>query len=1237
MNMRNAKRKIGLLLILCMFVSMLPASVWADGSGQLPSSGVPADGGGVKDEIAPSENGSDFVEITREMLADNTAADVLVPSALPDTLPVNGTFQGGASYKFDNDTLVISGSGSMDDYSKPSEAPWASYSDFIKSIVIEKSVEKTGQNAFAGCTELTSVQIKSKETAIHETSFQNCSKLTDVEVPGVWKYTGGELSILSNDAVSANNLQWKFLKERITKVVISTAVTAVPDDTFTGMEKFTDDVEGEARLPVVSYDGTKDEWGKLGNDFNDFGLKVDKEYLIVKLKDDQLIGKCGEDAHFTFDGKNTLKIEGSGTKISDLGKLKAATYDDNHNRTGGIYADGQSKAPWYSVRGRISQLDMPNITEIGAFAFYSCTKLESVAISDKVTSIGDYAFAKCEKLTALTIAPTGSDLSIGKYAFWDCKELKNLGSPWTSTTPTLTVGIPKRVKTIGEAAFRTSGLTYDKKKETGHVYYEGSKDEWRALNNKGQSPDVRDGKLLVAAKTGDESTYAIVHYMGAADKDLYYTLTFDGGLGSSGTGPELDALPILSSIVTPDKVVKSPAIAVDTKFSLPAESGITRPGFGFTGWLCSADNQVYQAGDVFTMPKKDVMFTAQWKLNVPDAGGDIEQFIEAFTDVKNAGRPNYFWKTTQAAASSEAELNTWLYNTVPARLNAVLANFPSITNVRFRIQIKSFTHADIGISNMTAGQNGRFSFDVHFTLEKDGNVFTPTASVKDGVITAIKYDADKTDIAYTVSFDPNGGQPLDTPETPKTYYPGASLLLPKCKYGPPAQDQEFQGWKCKFDNVYKVMSDAEINLLEQLNYRENAKFTMRPANVTFIAQWKTIIPISNTITISPTSSVVTRQGAPQPTTVQNLDALISSDVASGKSALVTMEAAPVAPTSPEAARLNAASVSDEMTFVDLTISKTVDGQTSAITDTQGTLVAVTLPFDGKNAENVKVYRDHEGQVDVLTGENHTGERIAVTNDSLTIYASKFSVYAIAFDRKTNTPDVTPPTPDVTPPTPGGTPGDGSNNGSSSSGSSTNGGSSKPSIRDNGTSKPQGNTGSDAAPKSPFNDVPPGAWYYEAATWAYDAKIAKGEGGKRLNPNKLCTRAEMLTFLWRSLGSPAPTGTGKTFTDVPSGAYYTKAVQWAASQKIVKGEGGKRFNPDAIVTRAEAITFLYRALGVPSAAAGRFTDVPASAYYAEAVEWAADQDIAKGMGKRTFSPASPCTRAQVLTFLYRSQS
>lgn len=1225
MNMRNAKRKIGLLLILCMFVSMLPASVWADGSGQLPPTGVPAADSGTETGSVPSDTSGDYVEITQRQLASSTAADVAAPFSLPREAVTDGTFKDkNAGYKFAEDTatLTIYGTGAMDAYDSPDQAPWASYSEGIKKIVIESGITETGKNAFAGCTALTDVEIKSSTTKIDAETFKQCSALTNAECTDVWKYTSGELSILTRDAVKGpTELQWASLKDRVTKVAIESGVDGITADTFKDMDKLTDDID--QRPPVVSYAGAVDSWSGVGDGCGEWGLQAGNDkYLIVTFKDGSLIGKCGNNVYFTFKSADkSLSISGTGNAIENYG----------HNK-GVIYEDGQLKAPWYSVRGLITDLEIPKtITEIGAFAFYSCSKLKKLEISDAIISIGDYAFAECTNLSALKISKDGKDLSIGKYAFWNCKELKNLGSPQTSAT-NLEAGIPKRVTTIGEAAFRTSGLAYDKKSEAGHIYYEGNKDDWRAINNKGQSPDIRDDKLLVSAKTGDESSYAIVHYMGAKDDDLYYTLTFDGGLGSKNEPPKLeDTKDTITSRIVPKaldtKTVDKKQlqiVAVDTKFKLPDQGKLERPGFYFNGWLCSADNQIYQTGDEYTMPQKDVTFTAQWKLNVPDTGGVIEQFIEQFSDAKNAGRPNYFWEVPQAAASTEPELNKYLYDLVKKRLTTVESNFTAITDIRYRIQLKSFTPAVMGISNMTAGQDGRFSFDIHFTLTQDKKEYTTTASIKGGTITAIEFDKGKTDITYTVSFNPGGGQDSDAQEKPKKYYPGTPLLLPECKYGPP-EGSEFKGWKCQIKDVYGIVPDAK--LLEELNYRENAEFVMRPADVIFTAQWKQIDKPSNTTNVSPTSSVVTRGDAPRPTKVQNLDALVGNE----PRASVVLEAAPVDQTSPEAARIRTASPAREMTFVDLTINKTVNGQTSPITDTNGTLVAITLPFDGKNAENVKVYRDHEGQVDVLTDETRTGERIAVASDSLTIYATKFSVYAIAFDRKANTPDVTPPTP-------GGTPGGGSSG--SSSGSSSNGGSSKPSIRDNGTAKPsnpQSGSGSNAASRQPFNDVPPGAWYYEAATWAYDAKIAKGEGGKRLNPNKLCTRAEMLTFLWRSLGSPDPVGTGKTFTDVPSGTYYTKAVQWAASLKIVKGEGGKRFNPNATVTRAEAITFLYRALGVPSAAVGRFTDVPASAYYAEAVEWAADRDIAKGMGKRSFSPASPCTRAQVLTFLYRSQS
>ncbi len=1228
MNMRNAKRKIGLLLILCMFVSMLPASVWADGSGQLPPTGVPAADSGTETGPAPSDTSGDYVEITQRQLASSTAADVAAPFSLPREAVTDGTFKDkNAGYKFAEDTatLTIYGTGAMDAYDSPAQAPWASYSEGIKKIVIESGITETGKNAFAGCTALTDVEIKSRTTKIDAEAFKQCSALTSAECPKDWKYTNGELSILTSDAVKGpTELQWASLKDRVTKVAIESGVNGITADTFKDMDKLTDDID--QRPPVVSYAGAVDSWDGVGDGCGEWGLQAGNDkYLIVTFKDGSLIGKCGNNVYFTFKSTDkSLSISGTGNAIENYG----------HNK-GVIYEDGQLKAPWYSVRGLITNLVIPEtITEIGAFAFYSCSKLTSVKISDKITSIGDYAFANCTALSSLEISKDGDPLSIGKYAFWKCATLKNLGAADTDNS-TLKIGIPKRVSKIGEAAFRSSGLKYEKKEDAGHIYYEGDKNTWLALNNNWNSPDVLDGKLLTSTRE-DVDTYAFVHYMGAVGEAMYYPLTFDGGLGSKVDGPlpQLTESNIVSKIV--DKALEPKdtiqTVAADTRFTLPAEGNIKRPGFHFTGWLCSADNQLYQANDEFTMPKKEVTFTAQWSVNVPETGDNFSKFIEQFVDAKNAGRVDYPWRPSQAAASSEFELLKWLYDTMEKRIPEI-AGKTGITpsELSHRIQIRSFAPAVMGIANMTAGQNGHFAFDVYFTLTTDdGNngkkTITATASIKDGIITAIKHDTGKTDITYTVTFKPGEGTD-EIKEKPKPYYAGTTLLLPKCKFTAPA-NKEFQGWKCDpLDDVYKVMLDTDIEHLPELVYRENSKFTMRPANVTFTAQWKDINTVSNSAPVSPTSSVVTRGDAPRPASVQNLDALIGNEA----NAKVVLEAAPVDQTSPEAARIRTASPAREMTFVDLTINKTVNGQTSPITDTNGTLVAITLPFDGKNAENVKVYRDHEGQVDVLTDETRTGERIAVASDSLTIYATKFSVYAIAFDRKANTPDVTPPTP-------GGTPGGGSSGGSS--GSSSNGGSSKPSIRDNGTAKPsnpQSGGGSNAASRQPFNDVPPGAWYYEAATWAYDAKIAKGEGGKRLNPNKLCTRAEMLTFLWRSLGSPDPVGTGKTFTDVPSGAYYTKAVQWAASLKIVKGEGGKRFNPDATVTRAEAITFLYRALGVPSAAVGRFTDVPASAYYAEAVEWAADRDIAKGMGKRSFSPASPCTRAQVLTFLYRSQS
>ena len=168
----------------------------------------------------------------------------------------------------------------------------------------------------------------------------------------------------------------------------------------------------------------------------------------------------------------------------------------------------------------------------------------------------------------------------------------------------------------------------------------------------------------------------------------------------------------------------------------------------------------------------------------------------------------------------------------------------------------------------------------------------------------------------------------------------------------------------------------------------------------------------------------------------------------------------------------------------------------------------------------------------------------------------------------------------------------------------------------------------------FYDVPNGAYYYEAVKRAVEKDITNGIGNSLFGPNAPCTRTQIVTFLWRAAGSPEPKNAG-SFSDVPSGGYYAKAVAWAAENGITTGVGGGRFAPDDTCTRAQAVALLARALNAKAEGSASFSDVPADSYYAGAVKWAADNGVTEGIGGGLFGPADDCTRAQIVTFLYRA--
>ena len=168
----------------------------------------------------------------------------------------------------------------------------------------------------------------------------------------------------------------------------------------------------------------------------------------------------------------------------------------------------------------------------------------------------------------------------------------------------------------------------------------------------------------------------------------------------------------------------------------------------------------------------------------------------------------------------------------------------------------------------------------------------------------------------------------------------------------------------------------------------------------------------------------------------------------------------------------------------------------------------------------------------------------------------------------------------------------------------------------------------------FRDVPADAYYYEAVQWAVETGVTGGVGDDLFAPDAACTRAQIVTFLWRAAGSPEPQSKAD-FTDVPANAYYAKAVAWALENGITKGTSATTFSPDDPCTRAQAVTFLARALSAKAEGTADFLDVIETAYYAKAVAWASENSVTSGVGGKRFAPDQTCTRAQIVTFLYRA--
>ena len=179
--------------------------------------------------------------------------------------------------------------------------------------------------------------------------------------------------------------------------------------------------------------------------------------------------------------------------------------------------------------------------------------------------------------------------------------------------------------------------------------------------------------------------------------------------------------------------------------------------------------------------------------------------------------------------------------------------------------------------------------------------------------------------------------------------------------------------------------------------------------------------------------------------------------------------------------------------------------------------------------------------------------------------------------------------------------------------------------------------SDTRPESPFTDVKPTDWFYDAVIWATGEKIASGTGDNRFSPHVVCTRAQAVTMLWRAAGSPAPSQTNISFTDVSENAWYYQPVMWAVENDITAGTGNNAFSPDMACTRAQIVAFLWKAHGMGTATIDNpFTDVPDDAWFCKPILWAVENGITTGTSDTTFSPNMKCARSHIVTFLYKAK-
>ena len=1075
---------------------------------------------------------------------------VLPTVAFAAETETGGTCGANATWSFDGTTgtLTVSGTGAMYGYSNTNALPWKDYKEQIEFVVVEYGVTSIGNsafyqcaaltgvtlpvsvttidaNAFLGCTSLTSMTIPASVTTIGMNAFQGCISLTDVTIPAsvttigmnafwnctslesvtlpdsvsdiglgaFWNCTSLESVTISNNVTNISNLTFSGCAS-LTRVTIPASVTTIGGSAFSGCTNLTD--------VTILGSNTQIQGLAFRNCTKLTSVNIPADLPADKIANTAFDG-CTSPTINRYSYTVTFDLNGHGNSAPDTQYLST----DAATEPTAPYEEGYTFDGWYTstdggatLSDTAYDFDSPVTGNLVLYAKWTPT---TYTISYEGAEAGsnptEYTI-ESDEITLTNPTRTG-------YTFDGWSGTGLTGSAMTVTIPT------------GSTGNRTYTANW-----TGNTYTVKFVDE---DGTELQSGGVAYGEM--PAYTGETP---------AKEADAQYTYTFTGWIPAiAAVTGEVTYTATYSSTAnsyaitynTDGGTINSGAVETYTYgFGAVLPTDVVKDGYNFGGWYDNIECEGDSVAAIGTAESGDKNYYAEWTpaqlTGTITISGTVqvgETLTATVSDSNNTGTLSYKWyRHAENSILMEESAN----------------NVYVITEEAVAQKIFCVVSSDV--------QNG--------TLESEKTGIVPNLIFPVGSISAEGYDG-----AYD-------GQPhgitVTAPEETDVYYgtDGENYEL----NAPPAYTDAGT-----YTVYYRVVKDNYDGV------NGSAVVNIGKADPTVTA-WPTV---KGTVYVNDNAVVLNDDG-----TVTGVDgAALDGSFAIGTVDLTSAGEKTVTVTFTPADSINYNTV--EKADYQVTVSN------RPVYYDPTYLVSVSEPENGTVKSNrryaeygqtvtVTVTPDAGYVLETLTVKTGSGRQIELTGKGDGKYtfkmpSDKVTVEAIFVEDNTML--------------------------------------------------------------NYFVDVFAFDYYYDAVLWAVRNGITNGSGATTFSPAAACTRAQTVTFLWCAAGCPEPESAACPFEDVDPSAYYYKAVLWAVENGITNGTSATAFSPDDTVTRSQIVTFLWRMAGSPAAKqTTSFGDVAADAYYHDAVAWAADEAITNGTGASTFSPTEPCTRAQIVTFLYR---